>query len=330
MKQIILGTQLFGSEFTKKKSFEFLDFSSELGIIEFDIAERYPFPESNKLFGETEKIIGEWSKFKKRQKIKLNTKVTGRNNGEIKKITSKRLTPKRIIQSLEDSLCRLKTEYVDTYFLHWPDRYTNNFGRTYYSPDKDKKYIPIEDQFEAIYKLKKQGKILSYGLSNETAWGIMKFCEISKREKLLPVIQEEYSLLNRNIERNTKEIIIREKLKFQCYSPLSGGLLTGKYNKKKPDKSFRLLKYKEKSKKLFSEKKNKRIKFLIHFCKKKNISITKLAFDFLKYQKFLNSIIIGFSSKKQLFKNIELINKPINDKKINQLINLLNDEDSIY
>ena len=79
------GYSTFWIRIYKKKSFEFLDFSSELGIIEFDIAERYPFPESNKLFGETEKIIGEWSKFKKRQKIKLNTKVTGRNNGEIKK-----------------------------------------------------------------------------------------------------------------------------------------------------------------------------------------------------------------------------------------------------
>ena len=77
----------------QKKSFEFLNFSSELGIIEFDIAERYPFPESNKLFGETEKIIGEWSKFKKRQKIKLNTKVTRENNREIKKISARKYTP---------------------------------------------------------------------------------------------------------------------------------------------------------------------------------------------------------------------------------------------
>ena len=231
MKSIILGTQLLGSELNYEESTNFLNFAYDSGLRKFDTAERYPFPETNKTYGLTEKIIGEWIKNNKikRTSVEIATKITGRNFGEIKKIYSKRITAKSIVLSAERSLKRLKLDYIDLLYLHWPDRFTNNFGRTYYNPDPDPTYYPIEEQIAALNQLKRQGKIKSFGLSNETPWGLMKFISLDKKNRFLSSIQEEYSILNRNVERAIKEIVLREKIKFYCYSPLSGGLLAKKY-----------------------------------------------------------------------------------------------------
>ena len=167
MKKIILGTQLIGSELKEKESLLLLDHAFKNKIFKIDSAERYPFPETNDKYGLTENIIGNWLSQRKinRSKIELSTKITGRNFGEIKKIQSKRLNYKSIIISVNNCLKRLKTNYIDILYLHWPDRFTNNFGRTYYNPDRDPLYIPLEEQLNALYLLEKQGKIKSFGLS---------------------------------------------------------------------------------------------------------------------------------------------------------------------
>jgi len=259
MKKIIFGSQLLGSELNEKQSKNMLDIIYDRNIKKIDTAERYPFPESNKTYGITEKIIGNWLSERKinRSKVEISTKITGRNFGEIKQIYSKRLNHKSILISANNCLKRLKTNYIDILYLHWPDRFTNNFGRIYYNPDRDPLYIPLEEQLEALYKLEKQGKIKYFGLSNETPWGVMKFLTLDEKKKLFSTLQEEYSLLNRNIERSIKEIVLREKINLYCYSPLSGGLLTNKYSlnikgKQINNKSWRLIKYSKKTSKLNS------------------------------------------------------------------------------
>lgn len=322
-KKLILGTQCIGRDIDFKIANNFLDFSFDNNIRELDAAERYPFPENNKNFGLTEKIIGYWiRKSKKRSKIKIYTKVTGRNFGEISKIQSCRLTPKRIIISAENSLKRLKSDYIDVYYLHWPDRFTNNFGRKYYNPDKDIKFNSIEDQLEAMYKLKKSGKILNYGLSNETAWGIMKFYNYGLKNRFFPNLQEEYSIINRNAERSIKEIVLREKLKFYAYSPLSGGLLTGKYHSKNY-KGGRLNIYKNKSQRLSTDARFRRTKKLINFCNSNSLNLINLSLSFLAQQKFVNGIIIGSSSKKQLLDILNIIKKPVSNKLVKKSLEII-------
>lgn len=332
MKELVFGTQLLGSQLNTKDSLNMLSHSYECGINHFDTAERYPFPESSKNFGLTEKIIGEWLKKNKsiRKKVIISSKVTGRNFGEIKNISSKRLNPKRIISSVDKILKRLNTSYIDNYFLHWPDRFTNNFGREYYDPDKDSIYIKIEDQYSALQKLKQQGKILNFGISNETPWGVMKFVSINNRF-FKPILQEEYSILNRDIERSIKEISIREKLKIYSYSPLSGGLLTGKYfDKINKSRQFRGIIYKKKSKKLFTKKRFDAAKILYDFCLKKRINMTHLSISFLKRSDFLTGVIIGVSNINQFNDFLYYWRKPLGQKIIKEALKKIKNENYFY
>ena len=117
MRKIILGTQLIGSELSEKESLLLLDHAFKNKIFKIDSAERYPFPEKNSTYGNTEKIIGKWlsSRNIKRSNIEIATKITGRNSGEISKIYSKRITKKAIKVATERSLKRLKTDYIDIY-----------------------------------------------------------------------------------------------------------------------------------------------------------------------------------------------------------------------
>lgn len=330
--ELVFGTQLLGSKLNIKDSLNILNHSYVNGITHFDTAERYPFPECSKNFGLTEKIIGQWLTKNKgiRKKIIISSKVTGRNFGEIKNISSKRLSPKRIMYSVDKILKRLNTSYIDNYFLHWPDRFTNNFGRKYYKPESDPIYIKIEDQYSALLKLKQQGKILNFGISNETPWGIMKFSSIAK-QFFKPILQEEYSILNRNIEKSLKEISVRESLKIYSYSPLSGGLLTGKYfDKIREFKKFRGVIYKTKSKKLFTKKRFKFAKILHAFCLKKKINMTHLSISFLKRSDFLTGVIIGASNIDQFNEFLSFWRKPLSKKIIKEALEKIENANNIY
>tara|TARA_Y200000002_G_scaffold276099_1_gene230373 strand:- start:534 stop:1517 length:984 start_codon:yes stop_codon:yes gene_type:complete len=325
LNNIILGCQTFGSSLNPNECDKVVNLCIKNGIVKFDLAESYPFPENDKTFGISEKIFGNWiTKNKKlRKKIIISTKVTGRNNNKFKSLSSERVTPNRIIKSAEKSLKRLKTSYIDTYYLHWPDRYTNIFGRTFYNPDKDPHFIPIEDQFEAFYKLKKSGKIIDYGICNETSWGVMKFLEISKKKNMKPTLQEEYSIINRNIEKSLKEIVIREKLNINIYSPLSGGLLTGKYIFNS-NAQGRLNRFKMKTSRNQSPIKIGMVKNLNKICKKNNIKMMDFSYNFLKKQKFVSNIIFGISKIQQLEKFLKSWNVNIDDRIYRKILKEIN------
>jgi len=323
-KKLILGCQTFGSSLVEKDCIRALNICIRNNIMDFDLAESYPFPESDKTFGKSEKIFGNWLKKKKvsRHKIFISTKVTGRNDKRFISVKPGRVRSKRIIDSAEKSLERLNTDYLDTYYLHWPDRYTNIFGRKYYNPDNDPIFIPLEEQFEAFYKLKKSGKIINYGLCNETPWGIMKFLELSKKKNFYPAIQEEYSILNRNIELSIKEIISRENLILNTYSPLSGGLLTGKYFLKN-DLNWRLNKYKKFTQRNQTKIKKGIAKKINNYCKKRKVNLIDVSIGFIKKQQFVSNVIFGISSIQNLHRFIKGWNFKLNDKIYKEVVNLI-------
>ena len=177
---ICLGTMTWGEQNTQTEGFEQMDFALDKGVNFWDTAEIYSIPPREETFGSTEKIIGNWfEQTKKRDKVILASKVCGPMR-EYVRGGGNQFGKKNITAALEGSLRRLKTDYIDLYQLHWPERNTNFFGKLGYEHSEDEEWTKFEDILENLKKFIEQGKIRYVGLSNETPWGLSKFLEISK------------------------------------------------------------------------------------------------------------------------------------------------------
>ena len=196
---ICLGTMTWGEQNTQEEGFEQMDYALEQGVNFWDTAELYSVPPKEETFGHTEIIIGNWfKKTKQRDKVIIATKVAGPARDYIRG-GGNNYTLKRMTEALNDSLKRLKTDYIDLYQLHWPERAVPVFGQLDYTHDpSDKNWTPLLEVLENLENLKKQGKIRHYGLSNETAWGIMKFLAIAEKYNLSkPIsVQNGYNLIH--------------------------------------------------------------------------------------------------------------------------------------
>ena len=238
---ICLGTMTWGEQNTQSEAFEQMNYSLENGVNFWDTAELYAVPPKAETYGHTETIIGNWfEETKKRKDVILASKVGGPSrkymrNGE------NSFTGKNLEDALHGSLKRLKTDYIDLYQLHWPERNVNNFGKLGYE-HKENDWNKFEDILENLKKFIEQGKIRYVGLSNETPWGVMNYLQLAK-DKSLPrmmAIQNPYSLLNRSYEVGLAEVSIRENIGCLAYSPLASGYLSGKYRNKQFPKGSRM------------------------------------------------------------------------------------------
>lgn len=231
---ICLGTMTWGRQNTEAEAHQQLDMAIDAGINFIDAAEMYPVPPAEETYGRTEEIIGSWfARGAPRDRVILATKVVGRDDGRFGFLRgcNPRLNRQHIEAAIDGSLRRLRTDYVDLYQLHWPDRRTNNFGRLGYNHVPDDDAVPIAETLEVLGDLAKAGKVRMVGLSNETPWGVMEFLRVAERTGLPRVvsIQNPYNLLNRSFEVGLAEIAIREQVGLLAYSPLAMGVLTGKY-----------------------------------------------------------------------------------------------------
>ena len=304
---ICLGTMTWGEQNNQKEAFEQMDYAEDCGINFFDTAELYAIPPNKKTYGKTEEIIGNWFKQKKnRDKIILATKISGPGPSWIRG-GGLQYTEKSISKAIDDSLKRLKTDFIDLYQLHWPERNTNYFGKLGYEHDtEEKKWNDFRSILEILKKYIKQGKIRYIGLSNETAWGLLKFLEVSKIFKLpkMMSVQNPYNLLNRTYEVGLAEISIREKSGLLAYSPLAFGFLSGKYrNNNLPDKS-RMKLFGDFFPRYKSINSIKAIENYYKVAKKNNLSLTQMALSFVNSRTFVTSNIIGATTMEQLKENI--------------------------
>ena len=322
VSRICLGTMTWGEQNTEKEAHEQLDYAIESGINFIDVAEMYPVPPREETYGLTESYIGNWlSKRKDRDKIILASKVAAKaewlpyiRGGQIK------LDKKNIVQALEDSLRRLKTDYIDLYQMHWPDRDTNFFGKLayYHAPEKDG--IPIAETLAVLDELVKQGKIRAIGISNETPWGCAEYLRIS-REKELPrivSIQNPYNLLNRTFEIGISEFSHREQVGLLAYSPLAFGALSGKYlNNQKPE-GARLTLF-ERFNRYLNPQATNATEAYVNLAKKKDLDPSQMALSYVSSRPFLTSNIIGATSMEQLKMDIESINIELSDDVIKDI-----------
>jgi aryl-alcohol dehydrogenase-like predicted oxidoreductase len=218
VSEIGLGTMTFGTNADKKESFKIMDRAYETGINFIDTAELYPSPISKELAGISEKWIGEWLQTKPRDSIILASKVTGGANSWFVPPIRHGLTALdsfHIIKAVEGSLKRLHTDYIDLYQIHWSDT-----------------IVPIEETLKALDKLVESGKVRYIGTSNDTAYGLTKANEIAKYKELnrFQSIQNNFSLNNPRFLDELSTVCQKENISLLPYSPLGGGVLSGKYN----------------------------------------------------------------------------------------------------
>lgn len=230
---LCLGTMTWGRQNTEAEAHAQMDFAVDRGINFWDTAEMYPIPPEAETSGRTEAIIGTWLKRRGgRDRIILAGKAIGPSAGFtwIRGGTA-RLDRANLTQALDASLARLGTDYLDLYQLHWPERATNRFGQRDYRHRPEADGIPLAETLAALGDLVRAGKIRYVGVSNETAWGVMKCLHLAEPGTLprIAAIQNPYSLLNRAFEGDLAEVALRENCGLLAYSPLGGGTLTGKY-----------------------------------------------------------------------------------------------------
>lgn len=232
---ICLGTMTFGAQNTRDEAFEQMDIAHDAGVNFFDTAELYAVPPSAETYGRTEEIIGEWfQKSGKRKDIVLASKVVGAA-GHLPWIRGgqARLNRAQITEALEGSLKRLRTDYIDLYQIHWPQRPVNSFGKLGFDQFtvSGREQDVILETLQTLGDAQRAGKIRHVGVSNETPWGVMQYLAMAAAHDLPRIVsvQNPYNLLNRSFEVGLAEIAMQEKTGLLAYAPLAAGTLTGKY-----------------------------------------------------------------------------------------------------
>jgi aryl-alcohol dehydrogenase-like predicted oxidoreductase len=217
VSDICMGTMTFGSQTDEAEAHRILDHCYDNGINFYDTAEGYPVPPDTKYVGLTEEMVGRWLKTKPRDAIILATKVSGSSHTWFRSPCRSGMTAldrHNITQAIEGSLKRLQTDYIDLYQTHWPD------------PD-----APYEEIMAAMDELVRAGKVRITGCSNETSWGLMKSQTTADKigATRYQTIQNNFSLNSRRFSDELAQVCRQEGVSLLPYSPLAGGVLSGKY-----------------------------------------------------------------------------------------------------
>jgi len=321
VSKLCLGTMTWGNQNTQDEGFAQMDLALEKGINFFDTAELYPVPAEAKTYAETERVIGNWfQKTGQRDKVVLASKIAGPGDYTAH-IRTNGFSAEAIEDAVNQSLKRLKTDYIDLFQLHWPERNTNTFGVRDYKHDTSDQW---EDNFQSILqtfdKIIASGKVRHAGISNEKAWGTMRFLETSKTHNLprMKTIQNAYSLLNRVFEGDMAELAMRENIGLLAYSPMAFGVLSGKYVKGLDDETSRLNLF-PRFARYSNDRATEATKRYLKIAETHNMTLAQMALAFVTQQPFVTSNIIGATNLEQLKENIESINITLSDAVLKEI-----------
>jgi aryl-alcohol dehydrogenase-like predicted oxidoreductase len=277
-------------------------------------------------YGKTEEIIGNWFQEKKnRNKIILASKIASKSDGlEWIREGSDKLgfDKKNMNAAIDASLKRLKTDYIDLYQLHWPERKVPKFGQLDYKYDpKDNTWTTMEEVLFNLSELIKAGKVRHVGLSNETPWGMMKFLEVAKQKSLprMMSVQNVYSLVNRVFDIGHSEVSINENCGLLAYSPLAGGRLSGKYIGGTNPKNARYTLWPQRFSRHHTERGEKAIDKYVGLANKYGIAPSTFANSFVNDRPFVTSNIIGATSMDQLKENIDSIDVILDENMLKEI-----------
>lgn len=301
--EICLGTMTWGSQNSQAEGHAQIDMALDAGVNFMDTAELYAVPGSPETSGRTEEIIGNWlEQSGKRDKWIIASKIGGGGSKFLRE--GRRADGPSIRIAFEQSLRRLKTDYLDLYQIHWACRGSYNFdGSWTYAPHKQDTadvLANIEDMLGTLGDLIKEGKLRHAGVSNETTWGIAQWLRIAEARGLprLVSVQNEYNLLRRHFDLDLAELSHHEKVGLLAYSPLAGGLLTGKYNDGQMPKGSRG-DYQKAFWRL-NEHSEAAVKQYQALAARHGVDPAQMAIAFALTRPFMTSVIIGATSTAQL------------------------------
>lgn len=312
---VCLGTMTFGEQNSEAEAHEQLDYAFAQGINFIDTAELYPVPPKAETCARTESIVGAWLARQPRDRVVLATKVAGpsRGMGWIRG-GPKALDDANIRAALEGSLKRLRTDHIDLYQLHWPERNTPMFGQTRFDPGKEHPAISIFAQLETLAALVQQGKVRYVGLSNEHPWGVMEFLRLARAHALpcIVSVQNAYNLLNRVFEWSLAEVVYRERLALLAYSPLAFGHLSGKYLVD-PQAAGRLIRYPAFGQRYTKSNVIPATAAYADLARQHGLTPAQLALAFVMHRQFVTSTIIGATTMAQLRENLSAWDRVLPD-----------------
>lgn len=317
VSEICLGTMTWGHQNTEAEAHEQLDYAISRGINFIDTAEMYAVPPRAETYTLTEQYLGRWlAKSGKRNDLIIATKIAGPGMNWVR--NGEGLTPNGIAAALDGSLKRLQTDYIDLYQLHWPQRKVNSFGRRDFAPDMATGDDHILEVLQALQKQVDAGKIREVGLSNETPWGMMKYLQYHQNDANLPrmqTVQNPYSLLQREFDNHTSEVCYRENISLLPYSPLAGGILSGKYVNGEAIATSRFNDWGgQRQPGLASIARGEVVKKYVELAKAYNLHPVHMAMSFVTNRFFVGSNIFGATTMAQLKDCIDSVDVNLSDE----------------
>ena len=306
VSQVCLGTMTWGQQNSEAEAHAQLDYAIDQGINFIDTAEMYPVPPNAETQGRTEKYLGSWLARRPRERLVIATKVAGPGRRDWIRNGRTDLTREVIAEAVDTSLARLKTDYIDLYQIHWPQRNVPMFGSTEFDPGKEKGGPPIREQVEGMNALIEAGKIRHYGLSNETAWGVCEFQRIAK-ELGAPgpvTLQNSYSLVSRNVDNDLAETLFRENMSLLAYSPLAAGILSGKYLGGARPEGARFTLFDSLGVRFRPAVVSEAVEAYAALAKRREVSLVQLALGYVASRWFVGASIIGATTLPQLKEDI--------------------------
>ncbi|MGR6832145.1 aldo/keto reductase [Aliivibrio wodanis] len=327
VSRICLGSMTWGQQNSQEDANQQIDYALSLGINFIDTAEMYAVPPSPDTYGKTETIIGNWlaENPERRSEIILASKIAGPGLPWVREGAP--ITGEAVIAAVDASLARLQTDYIDLYQLHWPNRTSPHFGKHFPNQfkfsdfDAKKEEADMLKILQALNECIKAGKIRHIGLSDDTPWGINTYLKLSAKYDLprMVSIQNEFSLLHAKDWPYLIENCIHEDVAYLPWSPLAGGMLSGKYLDGKMPKGSRWT-YSQRNG-IFRDTPaaNEAVKAYIGVAEKHGYTPCQLALAWCDQVDGVTSTIIGATSLEQLKEDIDAFSKPLSNEAISDI-----------
>ena len=296
---LCLGTMTWGRQNSEREAHAQLDLALERGVAFIDTAEMYPIPPDAGTHALTERYIGSWGKLRSRRAdVVLATKAAGPGMAHIRDGAG--YGGGNLRRAVEGSLARLRTDHVDLYQLHWPERRTDPPAA---GPAAGE--TPFEEVLGSIDALVREGKVRAFGLSNETPWGVMRFLSAARAGAgpAAVSVQNPYNLLDRTYEDGLAEVSLRERCGLLAYSPLAFGTLTGKHLDAAPPGS-RLALWPD-YRRYSGRRAREAARRYVELARTHGIPPARMAIAFVASRPFVTSAVIGATSLAQLAENID-------------------------